>query len=158
MNLVRVYAVGIVATMVATYVIRVVSRRVAQRIALPASRAAESAVPMPQGAQFRIERRIRPAVIVLFLALILTILMAQSTSPNSVGWTTVGILELVCIMVLTLIGLIIDATLRCTACGKRMLLESMEFPPFPPPRKQTDAVRRGTFQCMYCGQRYIIPA
>jgi DNA-directed RNA polymerase subunit RPC12/RpoP len=156
-NLVRIYVVGAVAVAAAVFAIRTISKRVAGKSALPEPRVIEPSIVMPRLGQFRIERRVRPAIRMLSVAFILTILLARATSPQSRLLIVAVIAEVICILGLSVLGLIIDATMRCTGCVSRMLLESREFPPYPPPRKQTDALRTGEFQCMYCGQRYIIP-
>ena len=156
MNLVSLLEIQVVSVVVATVVIRTVSRQVARKKGLPTPRASAPMAVMPRVRQFRMERRVRPAFRVLAGLFVLTIVWAQSSSPEPRPVVILAILELVAILSLAAVGLLIDATLHCTCCGRRMLLESMDFPPFPPPRKQTEALRRGIFQCMYCGQHYDI--
>ena len=158
MNVYRVYAAGIVTTIVASYAMGVASRRLRQKTTFPASRAAEPTMPMPHAMTFKAARGLRPAFRVLVVFLVLTIAAAQSGSTvvSTRFLTVVGGLLLVACVGLAILGLAIDATLRCSGCSKRMLLQSVESPPFPPPVSQRNVRQTGIFQCMYCGQRYSI--
>jgi DNA-directed RNA polymerase subunit RPC12/RpoP len=155
MKLVYIMLVGAVATALATSITSALSRRWSQTHPLPASRDANPPMAMPRLGLFRVERRTRPVVRVLALAMILTVVLAKATSPASPAFSAAAILEVVGIVALSIGTLLIDATIRCRECGHRMLLESRESPPYPPPRKQVDVLGAGGFQCMYCGQRYI---
>ena len=147
---------GAVASAVATPIVSALSQRWARRNPLGPSRAATPPIPMPRLARFRLERRMRPLVRALAAALIITVMLAKETSVRSHVLNVAAILEVAGMVGLSIVTLIIDWTTRCSGCGLRMLLESRDSPPYPPPRRQIESVRVGGFQCMYCGQRYAV--
>ena len=52
-------------------------------------------------------------------------------------------------------ALIVAYLLRCKAGGGRMLFAISESPPFFNPDDHRRTILRATYQCMYCGQRYL---
>jgi DNA-directed RNA polymerase subunit RPC12/RpoP len=70
-----------------------------------------------------------------------------------------NILGLVCVSLIVLLGvfgLAVALLVRCSVCGRRVLVKMMPEPPFPTPIRQASEISAGRFQCMYCGQHHVL--
>jgi hypothetical protein len=109
-------------------------------------------LPLPNAALVRMEGSARLLSKWSFFAM-LALELARDAVPDSLYRALLPALGLTMVS-MACIGFAVAAYLRCTSCGKRMLLESIESPPFAPPRLQADNLRRGCLRCMFCGQGY----
>ena len=153
---VHTYLTGALITFVGSYLAVRVARQINRGFVAPPSRESDEPVPIPMPTSFRLERRSRSVFRWLFYIFLVALILRDSPyglPPRIL--TIVGISWLSATLVLCLYALTVAAALRCTSCHRRMLFESVEKPPFPTPTKQ-DALNTAMFQCMYCGQRYIV--
>jgi len=147
------WIIGLLATGLVTWIAAVAARRSVTRADVPMRYADCPPILMPHLTAFRLERSVRSWFKLMALVLIADILLAKRLPMMAV--TSIGVGAIVGIVISTAYGLGVAVALRCKSCGSRMLLESSERPPYPPPRAQANALRAGIFQCMYCGQRYV---
>jgi hypothetical protein len=145
---------GLAATGAVVAVGNTLGRRRRQTLGFPSSHASESPVPMPHLGAFKLERLSRPCVRWLFVALIVVVpIAAQNQRPLLTGLATAILIMLVACAVG---GLALDFVLRCRACGWKMLLESADSAPFFNVEDHRRKVLHDSYQCMYCGQRYVV--
>jgi len=147
------WIVGLLATGLVTWIVAFVARRRVRPVDVLLRYADRPPILMSHLTAFRLERSVRSWVKLMACVLIADLLFAKLLPMTAV--TYIGLLAMVGIVISTAYGLMVAAAIRCKSCGRRMLLESHERPPYPPPRMQGNVLRAGVFQCMYCGQRYV---
>jgi hypothetical protein len=144
-------AIAVVA-LIGAGVALLMGARARTRFRLPRKHAQAPRLPLPSPALVHLERSGRLLSKWSFFSM-LALELARDAVPDSLynallpalGLTMVG---------MACIGFAAAAYLKCSSCGKLMLLESIESPPFAPPRLQAENIRRGCLRCMFCGQAY----
>jgi hypothetical protein len=118
------------------------------------SHAEEQALEMPFAAAFKLERRGRPLIRGLFFLLV-AVILAYQARPSAV-LNDISLAILVAFLGCVFAVLIIDGVVRCKSCGRRMLIRSVESPPWYDVDQHRRAILGGSFRCMYCGQLYLV--
>jgi hypothetical protein len=140
-----------------------VSRYLGRHLGLPDPHDSEPARKMPHATAFGLERKTRPFLRWMFYLMFGVIVLVKVVAGRLAGQedrlfsqviNIFGLVWVTLVLAAGLYGLAVALTIRCVSCGRRVLVKSMQCPPFPTPRNQTSALVAGQFQCMYCGQRY----
>jgi hypothetical protein len=155
---VKLFVVVAVLTIVGTRLAMVLGRILKERFVSPPPRDSDLPVAIPHPLVFGVERQARPIIRVLFYIFIAVALLIKplKTQWSDQVFNVVGVAWFCCTVLLSCYALLVAVFFRCVSCDRRFLLESLDHPPFPSPRKQGAAIRDGSFQCMFCGQRYTI--
>jgi hypothetical protein len=145
-----------VATVLAAWVVTRLDR--AFRPPTPRSEAAAAQYSRPM--RLRVAAYLVHAVWVGILAMVLLVFAAAVDLVS----LAVGLGLLVSVGLGTVLYFCLVLTLRCDACGRRVLVQAISNPPYaerwhslnPWGSVVTRIVFQGRFRCMYCGQEYLV--
>ena len=140
----------------ATLLLFTVQKSLDRRFVAPPSKASNPTVPLPHRVEFIVGQWARQAGAFACAAFLVSIFMVKISPALALAGGQLGGLALCVIFLGAVIYCVVACRLRCLGCNRLLLWKVTRTPPFLRKGLETRALHTRTFQCMYCGQRYVL--